>query len=74
MLTRVHGHFHLAQTLISGDDVYLTGFDGDPAVPPAERRALSHPLRDVAAQHLGRTRVAIASGVPLGACSPNQFL
>ncbi|MFT4102018.1 MAG: alpha-amylase, partial [Burkholderiaceae bacterium] len=48
MLTRVHGHFHLGQTLISGDDVYLIGFDGDPALPPAERRLLDHPLRDVA--------------------------
>jgi trehalose synthase-fused probable maltokinase len=48
MRTRLHGDFHLGQTIITKSDVFIVDFEGEPMRPLAERRGKYFPLRDVA--------------------------
>ena len=46
--SRLHGDFHLGQTLVVGRDAIIIDFEGEPLRPIAERRAKHCVLRDVA--------------------------
>ncbi len=57
---RAHGDYHLGQVLVAPDGFRIIDFEGEPLSSPEERRALRHPLRDVASMlrsldHVGRS-------------------
>jgi len=47
MRTRFHGRLHLGHMLVTGDDVTIFDFEGDPELHLSEQRIKRCPLRDV---------------------------
>lgn len=45
---RIHGDYHLGQIIVSGDDVKIIDFEGEPLLAMSARRLPTSPLRDVA--------------------------
>jgi trehalose synthase-fused probable maltokinase len=70
---RIHGDFHLAQTISSHRGWVILDFEGEPARPLPERRSKRSPLRDVAS--MLRSFAYATSAVPLqrGLAVPPDF-
>ena len=64
---RIHGDYHLGQTVFADGEFYILDFEGEPARPVAERRLHDYALRDVA----GMLRsLAYAAYAPLSGSLP----
>ncbi|MGH9487554.1 MAG: maltokinase N-terminal cap-like domain-containing protein [Terriglobales bacterium] len=61
---RIHGDYHLGQTLKAEGDFYLFDFEGEPARPLAERRRKGTVLQDVAGMLRSLGYAAHAAGKP----------
>jgi maltose alpha-D-glucosyltransferase/alpha-amylase len=48
LVSRYHGDYHLGQTLVVQNDIYIVDFEGPPQLSLAERRAKHSIVRDVA--------------------------
>ena len=71
---RVHGDLSLPRILAVSGEPIIIGFEGDPARPLAERRARSHPARDVATMLLSlaaSAEAALADPGPPPAAAPD---
>lgn len=44
---RIHGDYHLGQTLFTGKDIIILDFEGEPSRSYSERRLKRNPLRDI---------------------------
>ncbi len=70
---RIHGDFHLGQTLYTGRDFFIVDFEGEPAVPLSERRMKRTPFEDVAGLLRSfnyAANAALRSEIEHGAISP----
>jgi len=55
---RIHGNFHLGQILLTGKDVAISDYSGDPTLSYSERRLKRSPLVDLATMVLSFHKVA----------------
>ena len=55
---RVHGNYHLGQVLLTGKDLAVNDYSGDPAMSYSERRLKRSPLVDLATMVLSFHKVA----------------
>ena len=55
---RIHGNYHLGQVLLTGKDLSISDYSGDPTLSYSERRLKRSPLIDVASMVLSFHQVA----------------
>ena len=70
---RVHGDYHLGQTLLTPGGWVILDFDGEPARSLPERRQKRSPLRDVAGMLRSFAYVASAAHIQLGVDTPGDW-